>query len=231
MTPSLRRQSGRSSVRARIDAAPYSPPSKTKPVDISRGVPKKSRARGITHNAIAKISDDSEYVLVENASPSSTNTVLAAFEDIQADLQVAKSQLDELSKRERTAITCPVCMEPNFLPRMLNCGHVFCQACLSSHYHAQRSANCPLCRAAIPLYQDFPLCYQLRAQAVAWANANAVTVPPLQKFFCFPPPRPPSPPRPPRPAGEAAYGPMHIYTHRIKYTYSRSCRRRFQKRG
>uniref|UniRef100_H9G3Y4 Uncharacterized protein n=1 Tax=Anolis carolinensis TaxID=28377 RepID=H9G3Y4_ANOCA len=47
--------------------------------------------------------------------------------------------------------TCPICLETFKNPVTIDCGHNFCQACLSQYWgSANRSSSCPQCRQMVP---------------------------------------------------------------------------------
>ena len=65
---------------------------------------------------------------------------------------------DELSSFEEL-LQCTICFEPFTNPKMLQCGHVFCEECLRGHHNANQqerrcpSGNlpCPTCREITPI--------------------------------------------------------------------------------
>ncbi|XP_006767986.2 PREDICTED: tripartite motif-containing protein 5 [Myotis davidii] len=48
-------------------------------------------------------------------------------------------------------VTCPICLELLTEPMSLDCGHTFCQACITAHNResmiCQRESSCPVCRS------------------------------------------------------------------------------------
>uniref|UniRef100_A0A8D2ASW0 Tripartite motif containing 5 n=1 Tax=Sciurus vulgaris TaxID=55149 RepID=A0A8D2ASW0_SCIVU len=47
-------------------------------------------------------------------------------------------------------VTCPICLDLLTQPMSIDCGHSFCQACITSNYESMMSqkgeSNCPVCR-------------------------------------------------------------------------------------
>ncbi|KAL1749698.1 hypothetical protein FB107DRAFT_168705, partial [Schizophyllum commune] len=103
--------------------------------------------------------------------------------------QTLKSQLRRLQDREEQTVTCAICSLPHARPRVLDCGHVYCESCLVEIYKAQRvkfRVCCPLCRRRISLLHTPPPCYPLRHQAEALAMENGIS-PPDAPAFVWPP--------------------------------------------
>nr|Q5D7I6.1 RecName: Full=Tripartite motif-containing protein 5; AltName: Full=RING-type E3 ubiquitin transferase TRIM5; AltName: Full=TRIM5alpha [Alouatta sara]AAV91982.1 TRIM5alpha [Alouatta sara] len=45
-------------------------------------------------------------------------------------------------------VTCPICLELLTEPLSLDCGHSFCQACITANHKESRERSCPLCRVS-----------------------------------------------------------------------------------
>nr|XP_025038373.1 zinc finger protein RFP-like [Pelodiscus sinensis] len=53
-------------------------------------------------------------------------------------------------KSLQTEVTCPICLEYFTAPVTLECGHSFCQACISRHWEDPDTAtSCPQCRKTV----------------------------------------------------------------------------------
>ena len=49
---------------------------------------------------------------------------------------------------------CTICQEDHNVPVRLDCGHIYCEECITSWCERSKNATCPLCRAAIPSALD-----------------------------------------------------------------------------
>uniref|UniRef100_K7G8R6 Uncharacterized protein n=1 Tax=Pelodiscus sinensis TaxID=13735 RepID=K7G8R6_PELSI len=47
-------------------------------------------------------------------------------------------------------VTCSICLEPFKDPVILDCGHNFCQACITNYWKASGAGICPQCRQSLP---------------------------------------------------------------------------------
>ncbi|KAI5887179.1 uncharacterized protein SCHCODRAFT_02602803 [Schizophyllum commune H4-8] len=138
----------------------------------------RSRSRVIKPSPSSSITGSSE-----GHHQSYTALLEAAIEDTRRKLDETTSERDELKAREAIATTCIICRSPNYYPRMLGCGHVFCQGCLTSQFEATKGGpTCSICRTPISLKFEPIQCYDLKAQVEAWALANGVVVPPPPPF-------------------------------------------------
>ena len=45
---------------------------------------------------------------------------------------------------------CTICQEEHSHPVRLQCGHIYCEECITSWCERSANATCPLCRASIP---------------------------------------------------------------------------------
>ncbi|KAI5821834.1 hypothetical protein K523DRAFT_319684 [Schizophyllum commune Tattone D] len=212
----------RSSTVARTKAAPYPPTSAQSHGTHTRRNPPRFH-HTMAKRAIAMVTDDSDCVFVENAEISTPDSLIAALQQSQDNIKI-------LEGRQLSAITCPLCLEPNFHPRMLGCGHTFCESCLMMHHNAQKrrstAPTCPTCRCAIPRSQKPPICYALKHQAEAWAQANAIPIP--SSDFVWPPPwkASPAPPAPMIRTPAIVHRAFPTFMPRAKYTYGRYGRKR-----
>ena len=77
---------------------------------------------------------------------------------------------------------CPVCFEEVHRPAKTPCGHVFCEACLSTWFGTARQASCPMCRQRLQ---------EQHVQVFTGAPEAGQTGPPGES------PQPPEPPAPP----------------------------------
>ena len=56
-------------------------------------------------------------------------------------------------------LQCAICKEIYIHPTVLNCGHIYCYACIN-HWHDQKHAqahNCPMCRSDIIFFTRNPV--------------------------------------------------------------------------
>jgi len=70
----------------------------------------------------------------------------------------ARSQHERRPPRDRTAETCPICIDAVDYPCETNCGHVFCTTCLVGFWRHTRSSSilqrgliCPCCRGYVTM--------------------------------------------------------------------------------
>ena len=103
-------------------------------------------------------------------------------------------------------MTCAICLAPQVRPRVsvcrschqcfahhafsLDCGHVFCEACLVELHKNRRVKSilrCPTCRCCISLERTPPPCYPICQQAEAWAMANDIPSLGGKSDFLWPP--------------------------------------------
>ena len=62
-----------------------------------------------------------------------------------------------IQKKKMDDLTCSICLDSFYDPRITPCSHVFCSSCLSS----LPSPFCPLCRCPLPLSSFFPLAWDV----------------------------------------------------------------------
>ena len=72
---------------------------------------------------------------------------------------------------EDDAATCPICLEPcEHKQRTLDCGHIFCEACICKYADGMRHGvsrltfPCPCCREEVPIWQQ----RNITEAAIAW---------------------------------------------------------------
>ncbi|KAH9164903.1 hypothetical protein EDB89DRAFT_2077454 [Lactarius sanguifluus] len=135
--------------------------------------------------------------------------LLSSMDQLKASTKqntLSMSTLDE-------ALSCEVCTHPMWSPYLLaNCGHTFCQGCLTDWFnttlsqHIQISARgmpaytCPSCRHAVryPPVQNFSLKRLVRLSAESRGESS--------------PQRPPPPPPPVQPPSRGRGGARRDYT-------------------
>lgn len=78
------------------------------------------------------------------------------YERVSAALLAARAalhpegQYGECASPEEVAEAgnqCAICQEPMSKPIRLQCGHIFCEACIAEWFERERT--CPMCRAAV----------------------------------------------------------------------------------
>merc|ERR1712020_393424 len=70
--------------------------------------------------------------------------------------QVSGDVLEEFFSGQ---LQCAICKEIYIHPTVLNCGHIYCYACIN-HWHVQKHAqahNCPMCRSDIIFFTRNPV--------------------------------------------------------------------------
>ncbi|KAI5826242.1 hypothetical protein K523DRAFT_341206 [Schizophyllum commune Tattone D] len=100
-----------------------------------------------------------------------------ALRDILAEVEALKAELHSMMESKDLVMSCSVCFTADSSPRVLGCGHTFCESCLTDIYYAKPIKSylaCPTCSMRISTSRTPILCYQLRD---AWALSNGVSRP------------------------------------------------------
>ena len=59
-----------------------------------------------------------------------------------------KSDVLEYIDQVSDDLLCPICFNPIWPPKLLICGHVFCESCIKSNI-IQNGHNCPVCNQQV----------------------------------------------------------------------------------
>ncbi|XP_019616047.1 PREDICTED: tripartite motif-containing protein 3-like [Branchiostoma belcheri] len=65
--------------------------------------------------------------------------------------EVAKPTEEETDLQTEELLTCGICLEDFKTPKLLPCGHTFCQACLERYVRGAPDMTCPVCRRQVAI--------------------------------------------------------------------------------
>lgn len=84
--------------------------------------------------------------------------------------QVAQEGGEEDFSGELGPANCPICYREMAVPKLLQCGHSFCESCAARVVQGQSLVSCPTCRETtrMPVGGSLPTNYALKGRGVAW---------------------------------------------------------------